>query len=174
MKNDMNYLNSDSNRWLVGYIFMKIHYWVFDMTPHYQNIISPEQHLTIGVSYIHEDAADDEPTVIETLWSDYGEYILMGLGGVAGILLIVCLVRCHIQNRRQKLDRMSKTVLTNEANKIMDGFRNKMDQKNMKAREKAMKKWKKKHPNRPIEDFNFNDVSQTLNDVSYNLNDSSY
>jgi hypothetical protein len=29
----------------------------------------------------------------------------------------------------------------------------------MKAREKAMKKWKKKHPNRPIEDFNYNDIS---------------
>ena len=74
---------------------------------------------------------------------------------------------------------MDRDILNNEASKIMAGFKVKMDKKNEKAREKAMKKWKKKHPNRPLEEFNRSVDAETSftygNSISGgNINNSEY
>ena len=40
-----------------------------------------------------------------------------------------------------------------------------MDKKNEKARDKALKKWKKKHPDKPIEEFIYGNDSSIM-DIS--------
>ena len=41
----------------------------------------------------------------------------------------------------------------------MNKYKSDMDKKNERYRQKAMKKWKKKFPNRPIEEFTYSEVS---------------
>ena len=41
----------------------------------------------------------------------------------------------------------------------MRQFKDNMDKKNEKLKEKALKKWRKKYPNRPIEEFSMGNVS---------------
>ena len=49
---------------------------------------------------------------------------------------------------------MSHDELTSNAEIIMQKYGQRMDKKSAKAREKALKKWKKKNPHKRLEDCN--------------------
>ena len=85
------------------------------------------------------------------------------------MILLCCLVRCHLINRRNKIDRLDREILTGEANRIMGNFKEDQEKKNKKAKEKALKAWKKKHPHLPIEDF-----ENSIFDDDSNVNSSTY
>lgn len=60
---------------------------------------------------------------------------------------------------------MDKGVLNNEAERIMDKFKTKMEKKDQKDYEKAKKKWIKKHPDKPIEDFTYGDIASSYSNI---------
>ena len=128
-KNDMNFLPEDSHRWLLGNQFMKNHYMVFDMTPHYQPVLENKGYNTIAISTIREDITPipEPPNRIKEIWAQFEKEFVIGLASIFGLIALCCLIRCHLRNRRAKLDRMDRNILNNEASKIMAGFKTKMD-----------------------------------------------
>ena len=142
---------------------MQKYYLVFDATPHDNFGLN---YLRVGIGLEdHEKEGQIGKEIYEEQVKFFEEYILyiyiaVFVLVIVTIVFFMCLcVNCY---KKEKLQRMSKTVLAMEADKMMREYKQNMDKKNEKARKKAIEKWRKKHPHKPIEDFQNSQMNESM------------
>ena len=133
---------------------MQKYYLVFDATP-YDNFGLDYLRIGIGLedhtkeSQIGKEIYEDQIQFFEK----YILYIYVAIFVLVFVTIVFISCLCVSCYKRKKLDRMDKTILTMEADRMMKDYKQNMDRKNEKARKKAIENWRKRNPHKPIEDF---------------------
>ena len=148
---------------MLGTVIMQKYYLVFDATP-FDNFGLNYLRIGIGLED-HDKESKIGKEVFEEQTKFFEEYILYIYAAIFVLVLVVVIflmcicVNCY---KTKKLQRMSKTVLAMEADKMMKEYKADMDRKNEKDRKKAIERWRKKNPHKPIEDFTSSQMNDSL------------
>ena len=141
---------------------MQKYYLVFDATPYDVFNLS---YLRVGMGIEDHGKEAEIGTDLENenmkFFEEYILYIYLAIIVLSLIALVFITYTCISCFKQRKLERMDKTILTMEADKLMKDYKADMDKKNEKGRQKAIERWKKKHPHKPIEDFRSSQMDES-------------
>ena len=149
---------------------------VFDATP---EILDDSGFLKIGFAQaFHENKNDDNGGGIDPVdpSENFLDKLLPAIYAVIviAIVVILAIVMFSYYKMRQKarIAKMSHQELTENAEIIMQKYSQRMDKKSSKAREKALKKWKKKNPHKKLEECNISQLNSSM--FMSSVNDESF